>query len=324
MQVLVTGANGFLGTWLTRRLVARGDQVSVLMRSGADEWGVRQLPVRRFQGDVTDPRSLRPATEGAQVVFHLAGIRRAPSRETFAQVNAEGTRNVCEAAAAGGARRVVLCSSLAASGPSTPDRPKVEADPFAPSEWYGESKAASEQIAFGYRDRLEVVSARPSRIVGPGDRENLSFFKLVKRGWKVAVGGKERPISLVDVEDVVDALVLMADREEAAGEAFFVSGTETTTLERLQDEAARHLGTRPRRALLPGPLLYGLGGVADAVSRLTGRHLPLNRKLARQLLAPAWTCSIEKARCTLGYEPKVTLAESVRRSVAWYLERGWL
>src|SRR5439155_21599019 len=106
-------------------------------------------------------------------------------------------RHVCEAAVAGGARRVVLCGSLAASGPSSPGRPKVETDPFAPSEWYGESKAASERIAFSFRDRLEVVSARPSRIVGPGDRENLTFFKLVKQGFKLVVGGNDRPLSLV-------------------------------------------------------------------------------------------------------------------------------
>ena len=214
--------------------------------------------------------------------------------------------------------------SLAANGPSTPDRPKVEADPFAPFESYGESKAASERIAFSFRDRLEVVSARPSRIVGPGDRENLTFFKLVKQGFKLAVGGKERPISMVDVEDVVDALLLMADRKEAAGEAFFVSSAETTTLEFLQDEVARQMEVRTRRILVPGPILYGAFAAADAISRLTGKHLPVNRKLARQLLAPAWTCSIDKSRRMLGFEPKVTLAESIRRSLVWYRENGWL
>jgi nucleoside-diphosphate-sugar epimerase len=324
MRALVTGANGFLGTWLTQRLAARGDEVRVLLRSKADDWGLSKLPVQRFEGDITQPATLAPASQGVDVVFHLAGIRRAPKKELFDQVNGEGTRNVCEAAVAGRAKRVILCGSLAANGPSTPDRPKEESDPFAPFEWYGESKAESEKIAFGYRDRLEVVSARPSRIVGPGDRENLTFFKLVKRGWKLAVGGEDRPLSMVDVEDVVDALVLMADRKEAAGEAFFVSSAETTTLEKLQDEVARQLGTRPKRVLLPGPVLYGVGAVADALSTLSGKHLPINRKLARQLLAPAWTCSIDKARRLLGYEPKVRLSESIRRSLVWYQQHGWL
>jgi nucleoside-diphosphate-sugar epimerase len=298
--------------------------VRVLLRPGADDRGLAGLPVDRFPGDVTEPASLEAASRGVEVVFHLAGIRRAPVRDLFQQVNVEGTRHACEAAVKGGARRLVLCGSLAASGPSTPDRPRVETDPFQPFEWYGESKAESERIAFGYRDRLEVVSARPSRIVGPGDRENLAFFKLVKRGWKVAVRGPDRPLSMVDVDDVVDALCLAADRPEAAGEAFFVSSEQTTTLEKLQDEAARVLGVTPRRVLLPGSVLYGLGAAADAVSTLTGKHLPLNRKLARQLLAPAWTCSIEKARRLLGYRPRVTLAESIRRSLEWYLQNGWL
>ena len=81
------------------------------------------------------------------MVFHLAGLRRAPERSAFFRVNAEGTRTVCDAMLRVGARRMVLAGSLAAVGPSRPDRPHVETDPFAPEEWYGESKAEAERIA---------------------------------------------------------------------------------------------------------------------------------------------------------------------------------
>ena len=120
------------------------------------------------------------------MVFHLAGVRRAATREDFMRVNAEGTRHVCEALVATGARpRLVLAGSLGASGPSTPGRPKMEEDPLRPAEWYGESKAEAERIAFSYADRLPVTVVRPPRIVGPGDRENLLLFKLVPRGLRL-------------------------------------------------------------------------------------------------------------------------------------------
>jgi dihydroflavonol-4-reductase len=325
VRSLITGAGGFVGSHLARRLCAGGGQVRCLVRPGGDLSALEGLAVERVLGDVTDPGSLARAVYGVEVVFHLAGVRRAATPKAFMDVNAEGTRRVCEAMVASGtARRLVLCGSLAAAGPSTPDRPRLESDPLAPDEWYGQSKAEGEKVAMSYADRLEVTSARPARILGPGDRENLVFFKLLKKGVALHLGGGPRPLSLVDVQDVVDLLVLLADRPEAVGEAFFVAGPGTMTLEQLQAIGAQALGVRPRPLALAPAVLRGLAQAADLVTRVSGRRLPLNRKLARQLLAPAWTCSTEKAARVLGFIPKRSVEESVRQSALWYREQGWI
>lgn len=324
MRALITGANGFLGSHLARRLAKRGDKVRCLLRKDSDTSALDGVKCEWVHGDVTDPSSLPPAMVDADVVFHLAGIRRAPEPQTFFRVNAEGTRNVCEAMREVGVRRLVLCGSLSAMGPGTAEAPRVESDPFAPQEAYGESKAEAERIAFGYSKWLEVTVARPPRITGPGDRENLAFFKLVKNGFKLKVAGGPRPLSTVDVEDVVDLLLLLSVREEAVGEAFFAPGPDLTSLEGLQDLAAQYLGIRPMPLLIPATVLLGLSACADWASKVTGKHLPLNRKLARQLVAPGWTCSGEKAERLLGYHPKHGVADSMRRSAEWYREKGWL
>ncbi len=168
---------------------------------------------------MTDPASLERAVAGRDVVFHLAGIRRAATRDEFMRVNAEGTRNVCEALrprrrqGAPGALR--LAGRLRAPRPLT--RPHVEEDPFHPTEWYGESKAEAERITLSYADRLPVTVIRPPRILGPGDHENLTFFKLVKRAsaWRSAAAPGLSP--LVDVEDVVDLLLLLAEPPRGPG-----------------------------------------------------------------------------------------------------------
>jgi dihydroflavonol-4-reductase len=322
MHALITGASGFLGGALLRRLEATGHRVRGLVRGGLPP--ASGGTVEWVKGDVTEPASLGKATAGIEVVFHLAGIRRAPVRSTFFQVNAEGTRNVCDASWRSGVRRLVLAGSIAAVGPSRPDRPHVESDPFAPEEWYGESKAEAERIALEPRSPLEVTVARPPRILGPADRENLVFFKLIRRGIRLAIGGGPRPLSVVDVDDVVDFLLLLAQRPEASGEAFFCPGPGTTTLEEIQDQGAQVLGLHPRTLHVAPAVLRALAFAADVVSRTTGRHLPLNRKLARQLLAPAWTCSGEKAATRLGWHPRVSVAESIARSAAWYQAQGWL
>lgn len=324
MKAVITGANGFLGTHLALALARRGDQVRCLVREGGDRSGLGDPRLALAVGDVTAPKTLGPAVEGADVVFHLAGIRRGTTRDDFMRVNVEGTRLVAEAMVQAGARRLVLAGSLAASGPSVGGRPREESDPFCPEEWYGESKAEAERVAFSFSGPLEVTSCRPSRVVGPRDRENLAFFKLVKRGVVLRLGGPPRKISMVDVDDCVEQFILQGDARAAVGEAFFCSSGEATTLEALMRVIAEVLQVKARTVPLPELVLRGLAQAADAISNGTGRKLPLNRKLARQLLAPGWTCSIEKARRLLGYQPKVSLRESAERSAKSYLEAGWL
>ncbi|RJS23061.1 NAD-dependent epimerase [Corallococcus sp. H22C18031201] len=325
MNALITGAGGFLGTWLARALAARGDTVACLLRRTTDASGLEGIPYTRVEGDVTDPASLARAVAGRDVVFHLAGIRRAATRDEFMRVNADATRLLCDAMVATGTRpRLVFCSSLAAHGPSTSSRPHVEEDPFQPYEWYGESKAEGERIAFSYADRLPVTATRPPRILGPGDKENLAFFKLVQRGIRLELTGGPRPLTMVDVEDVVDQLLLLGERPEALGEAFFCAGPEALSLEKVEDLGAQALGVTPRTVRMSPAVLKALAAAADGITRVTGRKLPLNRKLARQLTAPAWTCSGSKAERLLGFRPRRDLADSIRRSAEWYRAQGWL
>lgn len=322
--MLITGANGFLGAWLAKALVARKDRVKCLVRSGSDASSLEGIGVEIVTGDVTQPASLPSALAGVDTVFHLAGIRRAATRDEFLRVNAEGTRHVAEAMITSGARRLVLAGSLAATGPSIGGVPRVESDPWNPQEWYGESKVAAEEIAFSFKDRLEVTSCRPARITGPGDHENLTFFKLVKKGIILRIGGPERKLSFVDVEDVVDQFLLQADRPEAVGEAFFCASNETMSVEEIMRAVAGILKIDARTVTVPAPVLAALGAAADLITNLTGKKLPLNRKLARQLLVPGWSCSIEKARRVLGYAPKRSIHDSLVRSAESYLALGWL
>lgn len=326
MHALITGAAGFVGTHLAHYLSQRGDTIRCLLLPTESPAALAALTgVEILRGDVAAPSGLDDAVRGVDVVYHLAGIRRSPDPKAFDRVNAQGTRHVCEALAATGRRsRLVLAGSLAATGPSSPGRPRVEDDPPNPQEWYGESKVRAEQIALSYLDRLDVAVARPARILGPLDRENLAFAKLLRRGVRLSILGPDRPLSLVDVGDVVRAMVLLATSPEAVGQAFFIARDETTTLERLQELMADAMGQATYPLYLPPVGLRALAGLADVYSTLTGKHLPLNRKLARQLLASAWTCSTEKARRVLKFEAQVSIEASVRASVRSYREAGLL
>lgn len=317
----MTGANGFLGRHLVAALIARGHAVRALVRPGGDA-GPLDPRAEIVRGDVTDPAALDRAVAGCPLVFHLAGIRRSPVRSEFELVNAGGTRLLLEACVARGAagHRFVLAGSLAAVGPSRDG--KREEDPFAPAEWYGESKAAAERVARAFAARLPVAVARPPRVIGPGDRENLFFFRMVARGWVLRLLGAERPLSWIDVADCAQGFALLGEHPAAAGEAFFLASPRRTTPEALQREVARALGVRPRTVPVPPAALSALAWGADLVGAVTGRRLPLNRKLARQLLAPGWTCRTEKAERLLGFSATTSLATSVARAAEGYRREG--
>ena len=320
VRALVTGAAGFLGTALVQALTARGDQVRALVRGPAPALG--RLDVEVVRGDALDPAALAAAVRGCDVVFHLAGVRRATDPAEFMRVNAGSTRLLLEAclAEAPSLSRFVLAGSLAASGPSR--TPRREEEPLGPVEPYGASKAEAERITLAFADRLPVTVAKPPRIVGPADRENLVFFRIAQRGLALSFG--DRPLSWIDVDDCARGLLLLADRDEARGEAFFLASPETTSAEGLMREIAAAFGVRPRRVRVPAPLLRALAAAADTLSDATGRRLPLNRKLAAQVLAPGWVCAPSKARERLGFEASTTLGVSVTRAAGWYREHDWL
>jgi nucleoside-diphosphate-sugar epimerase len=315
---LVTGAAGFLGQALVRALAERRARVRALVRGEAA--GIDLPGVEILRGDATDPAALRAAVRGGDVVFHLAGIRRSTDPEEFRRVNAGSTRLALEACldAAPGLRRFVLAGSRAAAGPSrTPAR---EDAPLAPVEPYGASKAEAERIALSFAGRLPVAVARPPRIMGAGDRENLLFFRIARRGLALDFG--DRPLSWIDVDDCARGMLALAEHPAAAGEAFFLASPELTDAPGIMAEAARALGARARRVPVPAPLLTAAAALADVVTRATGRRLPLNSKLARQVLAEGWVCDPAKARERLGFEARTPLADSIARAAAWYRARG--
>lgn len=323
MRALVTGAGGFLGRALVRALVARGDAVRALVRSGPPP-DLAAAGVEVVRGDATDPAAARAAVRGCDAVFHLAGVRRARDAAEYLAVNAGGTRTVLEACAAEAPAlaRFVLAGSRAAAPPSAV--PIDEDVPLAPAEPYGASKAEAERIARGFADRVPIAIARPPRIMGAGDRENLLFFRIARAGFAIRFGGPARPLSWIDVDDCAAGLLALADGPAAVGRAFFLAAPAPTTVEALQEEAARALGVVPRRVRVPAWALRGAGALADAASRASGRRLPVSRKLAAQVLAPGWVCDAARARDLLGFEARTPLAVSIARAAGWYRAHGWL
>ena len=328
MRVVVTGASGHVGCNLVRTLVARGDQVKVVVRSRTT--ALEGVDVERVPGDVRDAASLRAAFAGAEVVMHLAAvisITGDPSGEVRA-VNVLGAHNAAEAALACGVRRMVHCSSVHAfdlyrrglEGPIDETWPRVP--DYPPHFAYDRSKAAGEQAVREVAARgLEVVVLHPSGVVGPYDfgpsRMGRVLLQLQRRTLPSLVEGA---FDFVDVRDVVDGLIAARERG-TPGESYLLTGNHVKIAE-LAAAAQAITGVKPPRmstpiwvARLGVPFFAAVGKVQRAEPLYTHESLTVLQSKHKFV----WT----KAQRDLGYSVR-PLADTLRDTYAWFESAGLL
>jgi nucleoside-diphosphate-sugar epimerase len=316
MLVSISGGAGFLGLHLARRVLADGNGVRTLdvapLEDDALERGVEAI-----RGDVRSEADVMAVVRGAEIVVHAAAaLPIQSSREAIRSVNVDGTANVLAAALASGVRRVVLISSTAVYG--VPERhPIDEQDPLVGVGWYGESKIEAERLAaeFGRRG-LEVVVVRPKTFVGP---ERLGVFEIlfdwIREGRRIPIlGDGSNRYQLLAVEDLVDAVTRCFDAPQVAGEALNIGagsfGTVRDDLQELIDHAGsgsrlRPVPARPAEVALRALELAHLSPLAEWHYRTAHRDSFV---------------SIGKARRLLGWEPRLSNAQTLCATYDWYLE----
>ncbi len=328
MIAVVTGSSGFIGSHLVDALLAKGATVRALVRP-ASRSASRDSGLDQWEADLLDARAVResPVWEGATHVFHVAGVTKGRTLSHFRVGNVFPTTNLLAALAerAGARPRVIVVSSQAAAGPAPRcDAPRRESDRPLPVEAYGRSKLQAEQAVRRYRDRLAITVVRPAAVYGPRDRDFLNAFRQATSRVAIHAVPRDHAFSLVHVSDVVSALVLAAERDEAAGRTYFLAGERPVTWRALYALIAESAGTRPLELQLPLPALQIAARAADLVGSLTGRHTLLNRNKAALARPRWWLCDASLVRDELGWTPAVGLQEGVRETYLWYLEAGWL
>ncbi len=224
MTVLVTGATGFTGGHLAQYLSARGDAVRALVRPRSRaRFDASPLPARgvtAVEGDLADAAALTRAAAGVDVVYHIAATYREAGQPdaAYRAINVDGTRHVLEAAHAGGARRVVHCSTGGVHG-HIANPPANEDAPFNPGDVYQATKLEAEQLAraFGDRTGFDVVVARPIGIYGPGDTRFLRMFRGLARGNFPMIGSGSPFYHLTFIDDLVEGFRLCGTAAAARG-----------------------------------------------------------------------------------------------------------
>ena len=307
-DAFVTGGSGFIGGELVRRLVGDGRRVRALARSQASADAVERLGAEPVRGDLGDAGSIVAGAAGCEVAFHLAAhLGQWGTREEFVAGNVTGTENALAGCREAGVSRFVHCGTEAALIAGEPLRSVDETAPLRPDSkaLYSATKALAEQAVRGASGGgFETVVLRPRMVWGKGDTTLLpAIVDAVKGGRFAWIGGGDHLTSTTHVDNVVEGLVLAAERGRA-GQAYFVTDGDPVVFREFISELLQSQGVDPPTRSVPGPVAAAVAAGSEGVWRLLrlGGEPPLTR-LALWLSSQECTIVITKAREELGYEP---------------------
>lgn len=323
MKALVSGANGFTGSYLIKLLLKKGYQVKGIVRKTSNLEAIKDLPVELYYADLATHPSFDDAMQDIDIVFNIGAAYRVEGvpQKYFWDVNLEGTRKLLEAAKKKGVRRFVHCSTVGVQG-HIKKIPAKEEDPYAPGDYYQKSKVAGEKLALEYyKNGLPLTVVRPAGIYGAGDVRFLKLFKFINDGKFRMIGSGNVYYHLTYVEDLAEGILLAGEKNEALGQIFTIGGESYLTLNELVKKIASVLNKPVPKSKIPVFPVWFAGLLCEIICKPFGINPPIYRRRV-EFFVKDRAFDISKAKKMLGYAPKVSLEEGLKRTAEWYKNEG--
>lgn len=319
MNVLVTGATGFIGSWVANALVAAGHRVRVSVRPTSDTRWLEGVDVEHFTADLGPNGNAAALVENMDAVVHGAGVTRAPNRETFLRVNADGTRVLAEAAAGSGVGLFVLLSSMAARGPD-----QAQAPGDAPVSWYGLSKLQAERAVrvTAAASGLSGIALRLGGVYGPRDTDLLPLFQSAARGF-LPLPPAHLEVQPIHVHDVVESVLAALERDPGFG-PWMVAQQRTYEWDEMGRALCEALDRRVVSIHVPRAVFLGVAHLSEAWASLRREAPRLDLRRAEDLAVFSYTGDVRGAMEALDWTPSVELQAGLRDTAAWYRDRKWI
>lgn len=324
MTVLVTGGDGFIGSFLVEELVARRNKVRCLVSDSKPLQHLRPGLAEICYGDICRPETLRDAVKEVKSVYHLAGVKNAWDEATYFRVNYEGTKNLLGALLQEhqGIGRFVHVSSQAAAGPSPDGHPITEDDTCHPLTSYGKSKRAAEEYLLAFSHKVPITILRPTLVYGPRSVETDLLFAIMKWGLMPLIRHHKQNINLMYVGDVVEGIILAAEHEQASGQIYFIASQDQYTWREIFEQCLRLQKRTIRLIPIPWTAVKLGAGVITSYRRVRGLPCKLIDDKMKELLQQHWVCSGQKAKRDLGFDPKTSLRKGLEETIRSYHETG--
>ena len=328
MKYLITGATGFVGPYLIKKLIDAGHTCRCLVRAGSETKIPQNARVEIISGDITKPESLAGIADNVDRLLHLATLGHMSNftvtESMFHAINVQGTINIMNEALRAGVKKIVHCSTVAAMG-ICDEIPSTEKTPCKPHHPYGRSKLAAENEVKRMVAEKELPASviRFSMVYGPGDpRDILKLTRMAQKGLFPKVGNRPKLTPLIHVNDAVDGLLLAAEKG-VPGEIYLITNKQSEPFDRIREIIQEALGLKRRALYVPEWAALAAAFLIEKTFMLIGKPPSVTRKNIESTLTDR-VFSVEKAVRELGFEPKIDPVAGLRDTVLWYKDKGWV
>ena len=331
MKILITGASGFIGSFIVEEALKQGFETWAAVRKSSSKEYLQDERIHFIELNLSSKAQLIEQLRPHQFdyVVHAAGVTKCLNKADFRHINTEGTRNLVDALLdlQMPLKRFVFLSSLSVFGAIKERLPYDEIredDTPQPNTEYGRSKLEAERYIDSIGSRIPYIILRPTGVYGPKEKDYFMMAKSIKQHIDFAVGYQRQDITFVYVTDVVQAVFLALEKGET-GRNYFLSDGQAYQSTTFSDLIHEELG-RPwwLRITAPVWVLRIVTFFGEYIGHITGKVTALNNDKYNILRQRNWRCDIEPARRELGFEPKVQLKEGVKTTIQWYKDHKWL
>jgi UDP-glucose 4-epimerase len=332
-NVLITGASGFIGSFLVEEGLKKNFEVFAGIRRSSSKEYLKDPRIRFVEFDFSTVENIRNTLlelknqgTGFDYIIHNAGLTKAQKKEDFSRVNCGNTGNFIEALMETGMtpRKFIFISSLAAFGPGDPKtmEPVRLNDTPKPIELYGKSKLEAENYIHTLKDFPWLIF-RPTGVYGPREKDYYVFFQTINRGLETYIGRSKQILTFIYVKDLVrviyDSLSLAVIRK-----AYFVTDGNEYDTEQFSSIAKRHLNKKTLRLVFPPAVVRGIAFSLEKFMGLFGKIPTLNTDKYNVMSAVNWRCEVEPLQHDFNFVAQYDLDKGVEETVAWYKKEGWL
>ena len=331
MKILITGASGFIGSFIVEEALKRGFETWAAVRKSSSKAYLQDERINFIELNLSSKEQLVEQLKGKgfDYVVHAAGVTKCLNKQDFSRINTLGTKNLVDALMEVGMplKRLVFISSLSIFGAIKEQQPYEEireTDSPQPNTAYGKSKLEAEKYLESLGTRVPYIILRPTGVYGPREKDYFIMAKSIKGHSDFAVGYKRQDITFVYVQDVVQAVFLALEKGEN-GRKYFLSDGQVYQSTTFSDLIHEELG-RPWWIRITAPVwvLRIVTFFGEYIGRMTGKVTALNNDKYNILKQRNWRCDIQPAIDELGYQPKYDLKQGVKETIKWYKDNGWL
>jgi nucleoside-diphosphate-sugar epimerase len=328
MKALVTGATGFIGSYVAEKLLAKGYDVRITMRSTSNDRWLKGKAYECVNATLSDKDSLVAAAKDVDYIYHIAGNTSAKDLDGYMRGNCQGTINLLEAAleVAPNLQRFLYVSSQTACGPAiSANEPLTEDMPMNPITDYGRSKKAAEEAVAKYVGKLPYTIVRPPAVYGPRDTEIFAMFKAIKMGIIPYMGFNKKLLSLIHVDDLSDGIIQAAEARTSVGKRYFISSETLYDWADVYAQIKQSLGKKHTLSIhFPHPIVLAAGALSGFFGSFGKKPPVFNYQKGIDFIQQYWICSVKSAMKDFGYRQHVSIEDGVRDTVRWYKDMGWL